>query len=87
MTLKELQALKAHVEELLEKGFIRPSVLPWRTLVLFVKEDGLMRICIDYRELNKLTLRKYSFPKIDDLFDQFQGVVVLSKIDLRSNYH
>ncbi|RVW18432.1 Transposon Ty3-G Gag-Pol polyprotein [Vitis vinifera] len=72
-----------------DKGFIRPSVSPWGAPVLFVKKkDGSMRLCIDYRELNKVTVRnKYPLPRIDDLFDQLQGACVFSKIDLRSGYH
>ncbi|GJT04915.1 putative reverse transcriptase domain-containing protein [Tanacetum coccineum] len=77
------------VPELLEKGFIRPSSSPWGALVLFVKKkDGSFRMCIDYRELNKLTVKnRYPLPRIDDLFDQLQGSSVYSKIDLRSGYH
>ncbi|XP_075518281.1 uncharacterized protein LOC142552391 [Primulina tabacum] len=76
-------------EELLDKGFIRPSSSPWGAPVLFVKKkDGSLRLCIDYRELNKVTVKnKYTLPRIDDLFDQFQGAVVFSKIDIRSGYH
>ncbi|GJR76299.1 reverse transcriptase domain-containing protein [Tanacetum coccineum] len=74
---------------LLEKGFIRPSSSPWGAPVLFVKKkDGSFRMCIDYRELNKLTIKnRYPLPRIDDLFDQLQGSSVYSKIDLRSGYH
>ena len=77
------------LKELLDKGFIRPGVLPWGAPVLFVKKnDGSMRLYIDYRELNKVTVRnKYPLPWIDDLFDQFQGACVFSKIDLQSSYH
>jgi len=73
----------------LSKGFIRPSVSPWGAPVLFVKKkNGTMRICIDYRQLNKVTVKnKYPLPRIDDLFDQLQGVSLFSKIDLRSGYH
>ncbi|KAL0544204.1 hypothetical protein IC582_019317 [Cucumis melo] len=85
----ELKELKVQLQELLDKGFIRPSVSPWGAPVLFVKKkDGSMRLCIDYRELNKVTVKnKYPLPRIDDLFDQLQGATVFSKIDLRSGYH
>ncbi|WJZ84253.1 hypothetical protein VitviT2T_003866 [Vitis vinifera] len=85
----ELKELKIQLQELLDKGFIRPSVSPWGAPVLFVKKnDGSMRLCIDYRELNKVTVRnKYPLPRIDDLFDQLQGACVFSKIDLQSGYH
>ncbi|GJX18309.1 putative reverse transcriptase domain-containing protein [Tanacetum coccineum] len=75
--------------QLLEKGFIHPSSSPWGASVLFVKKkDGSFRMCIDYRELNKLTVKNhYPLPRIDDLFDQLQGSSVYSKIDLRSGYH
>ncbi|GKC12054.1 putative reverse transcriptase domain-containing protein [Tanacetum coccineum] len=71
------------------KGFIRPSSSPWRAPVLFVKKkDGSFQMCIDYQELNKLTVKnRYPLPRIDDLFDQLQGSSVYSKIDLRSGYH
>ncbi|GJY55778.1 putative reverse transcriptase domain-containing protein [Tanacetum coccineum] len=74
---------------IVEKGFIRPSSSPWGAPVLFVKKkDGSFRICIDYRELNKLTVKnRYPLSRIDDLFDQLQGLSVYSKIDLRSCYH
>ncbi|GKE29832.1 putative reverse transcriptase domain-containing protein [Tanacetum coccineum] len=85
----ELKELSDQLKELLEKGFIRPSSSPWGALVLFVKKkDGSFRMCIDYRELNKLTVKnRYPLPRIDDLFDQLQGSSVYSKIDLRSGYH
>jgi hypothetical protein len=74
---------------LIEKGFVRPSVSPWGAPVLFVKKkDGSMRLCVDYRQLNRVTIKnKYPLPRIDDLFDQLQGASVFSKIDLRSGYH
>ncbi|KAA3460485.1 DNA/RNA polymerases superfamily protein [Gossypium australe] len=89
MAPKELVELKAQIQELLDRGFIRPSVSPWGAPVLFVKKkDGTMRMCIDYRQLNKLTIKnKYPLPRIDDLFDQLKGAAVFSKIDLRSGYH
>ena len=85
----ELKELKVQMEELVSKGFVRPSTSPWGALVLFVKKnDGSLRLCIDYRELNKVTIRnQYPLPRIDDLFDQLQGAKVFSKIDLRSGYH
>ncbi|KAL0556433.1 hypothetical protein IC582_004947 [Cucumis melo] len=89
MAPAELKELKVQLQELLDKGFIRPSVSPWGAPVLFVKKkDGSMRLCIDYRELNKVTVKnRYPLPRIDDLFDQLQGATVFSKIDLLSGYH
>ncbi|KAJ0619192.1 putative nucleotidyltransferase, Ribonuclease H [Helianthus annuus] len=85
----EMRELSNQLQELLEKGFIRPSTSPWGAPVLFVKKkDGSFRMCIDYRELNKLTIKnRYPLPRIDDLFDQLQGAQCFSKIDLRSGYH
>ncbi|GJQ93120.1 putative reverse transcriptase domain-containing protein [Tanacetum coccineum] len=85
----EMKELSIQLQELLEKGFIRPSSSPWGEPVLFVKKkDGSFRMCIDYRELNKLTIKnRYPLPRIDDLFDQLQGSSVYSKIDLRSRYY
>ncbi|KAJ0448931.1 putative nucleotidyltransferase, Ribonuclease H [Helianthus annuus] len=85
----EMQELSNQLQELLEKGFIRPSTSPWGAPVLFVKKkDGSFWMCIDYRELNKLTIKnRYPLPRIDDLFDQLQGAKCFSKIDLRSGYH
>ncbi|KAL4021115.1 hypothetical protein IC575_019905 [Cucumis melo] len=89
MAPTELKELKVQLQELLDKGFIRPSVFPWGAPVLFVKKkDGSMRLCIDYRELNKVTVKnRYPLPRIDDLFEKLQGATVFSKIDLRSGYH
>nr|GEV45613.1 putative reverse transcriptase domain-containing protein [Tanacetum cinerariifolium] len=85
----EIQELSNQLKEVQEKGFIRPSYSPWGTPVLFFKKkDGALRMCIDYRELNKLTIKnRYPLPRIDDLFDQLQGACCFSKIDLRSRYH
>ncbi|WMV18554.1 hypothetical protein MTR67_011939 [Solanum verrucosum] len=85
----ELKELKEQLSDLLEKDFIRPSQSPWGAPVLFVKKkDGSLRICIDYRQLNRVTVKnKYPLPRIDDLFDQLQGASHFSKIDLRSGYH
>ena len=85
----ELRELKAQLEELLCKGFIRPSISQWGAPVLFMKKkDGSLRLCIDYRQLNRVTIRnQYPLPRIDELFDQLQGSRIYSKIDLRSRYH
>ena len=89
MAPAELNELKIQLQELLDKEFIHPSFSPWGTPTLFVKKkDGTMRLCIDYRKLNKVTVKnKYPLPRIDDLFDQLQGASMFSKIDLRSGYH
>ena len=89
MTPLELKELKIQLQELLNKGFIRLSVSPWGAPILFVKKnDGSMKLYIDYRKLNKMTVKnKYPFPRIDDLFNQLQGACVFSKINLRSGYH
>ncbi|GJW34948.1 putative reverse transcriptase domain-containing protein [Tanacetum coccineum] len=85
----EMKELSDQLKELSDKGFIRPSSSPWGSPILFVKKkDGSFRMCIDYRELNKLTVKNcFPLPRIDDLFDQLQGSIVYSKIDLRSGYH
>ncbi|KAJ9560732.1 hypothetical protein OSB04_005892 [Centaurea solstitialis] len=85
----ELQELSEQLQELSGKGFIRPSSSPWGAPILFVKKkDGSHRMCIDYRGLNKVTIKnRYPLPRIDDLFDQLQGASWFSKIDLRSGYH
>ncbi|GKE84542.1 putative reverse transcriptase domain-containing protein [Tanacetum coccineum] len=84
-----MKELSEQLKELFDKGFIRPSFLPWGAPVLLVKKkDGSFQMCIDYQELNKLTVKNcYPLPRIDDLFDQLQGSSVYSKIDLRSGYH
>ncbi|GJV52978.1 putative nucleotidyltransferase, ribonuclease H [Tanacetum coccineum] len=85
----EMEELSGQLKELQDKGFIRPSSSPWGAAVLFVKKkDGSFRMCIDYREMNKLTVKnRYPLPRIDDLFDQLQGSQYFSKIDLMSGYH
>nr|GEU50993.1 putative reverse transcriptase domain-containing protein [Tanacetum cinerariifolium] len=85
----EMKELSEQLKALSDKGFIRPSSSPWGALVLFVKKkDGSFRMCIDYLELNKLTVKNhYPLPRIDDLFDQIQGSSIYSKIDMRSGYH
>ncbi|KAL0555980.1 hypothetical protein IC582_004483 [Cucumis melo] len=85
MAPSELKELKMRLQELVDKGYIRSSVSPWGAPVLFVKKkDGTLRLCIDYRQLNKVTIRnKYPLPHIDDLFDQLKGATLFSKIDLR----
>ncbi|GJR95557.1 putative reverse transcriptase domain-containing protein [Tanacetum coccineum] len=89
LALSKMKELAEQLQELTDKGFIRPSSSPWGAPVLFVKKkDGSFRMCIDYRELNKLTVKnRYPLPRIDDLFDQLQGSSIYSKIDLRSGYH
>jgi hypothetical protein len=89
MPPKELAELKTQLQELLDKGYIRPSSSPWGCPALFVKKkDGSLRLCVDYRTLNAVTIKnKYPLPRIDVLFDQLAGAKVFSKIDLRSGYH
>jgi hypothetical protein len=85
----ELVELKKQIDELLEKGYIRPSTSPWAAPVLFVEtKDGTKRMCTDYISLNEVTIKnKYPLPRIEDLFDQLRGASVFSKIDLRSGFH
>ncbi|KAM1242836.1 hypothetical protein ACFX2G_035146 [Malus domestica] len=89
MAPAELRELKTQLQELVDKGFIQPSTSPWGAPVLFVrKKDGTLRLCIDYRKLNRMTIKnRYPLPRIDDLFDQLKGACVFSKIDLRSSYY
>ena len=84
MALVELKELKLQLQELLEMGFIRSSVSPWGTAMLSVKKkDGTLRLCVDYRQLNKMTVKnKYPLPKINDLLYQLKGASFFSKIDL-----
>ena len=89
MAPAELKELKLQLKDLTDKGFIHPSISPWGTTVLFLKnKDGTLGMCIDYRHLNKVTImNKYPLPRIDDLFDQLQWSLFFSKIDLCSGYH
>jgi hypothetical protein len=89
MPPKELAELKTQLQEFLYKGYIRPSSSPWGCPTLFVKKkDGSLRLCVDYRPLNAVTIKnKYPLPRIDVLFDQLAGAKGFSKIDLRSGYH
>ena len=89
MPTKDLEEIKKHIKELLDKGYIHPSSSPWGLPVLLVeKKDGSLRMVVDYRGLNEVTIKnKYPLPMINDLFDQLQGAKVFSKIDLRSGYH
>ena len=89
MAPTELKELKSQLQELLDKGFIRSTVSPWGAPVLFVKKkDGTLRMCIDYRQINKVTVKnKYLLLRIEVLFDQLKGADVFSKIDLRSGYY
>src|ERR1700716_750833 len=89
MSVPELDELKKQLHDLLAKGQIRISKSPYRSPVLFVKKkDGTMRMCVDYRALNKMTIKnKYPLPRIDELLDRLLGSRYFSKIDLRSGYH
>jgi hypothetical protein len=89
MSTPELKELQLQLEELLKKGYILPSVSPWGAPVLFVKKkDGTLRLCIDFQQLNKVTIKdKYPLPRIDDIFYQLKDAKTFSKIDLRSGYH
>ena len=89
MDANQLAELKEQIQELLDKGFIRPSSSPWGAPVIFVpKKDGTQRLCVDYRALNDVTIKnKYPLLDIQGLFDQLGGARVFSKIDLRSGYH
>jgi hypothetical protein len=88
MAPKELAEMKKQLEELLDKGFICPSSSPWGCLAIFVKKDDTLRMCVDYRPLNMVTIKnKYPLSRIDALFDQLAGAKVFSKIDLWLGYH
>ena len=85
----ELKELETQLRQLIEKEFIQPNISPWGALVLFIKQtDGSLRMCINYRQLNKVTVKnRYLLLRIDDLFGQLQGAQWFSKINLRSGYH
>ena len=89
MSTPELKELQMKLEEIMKKGYIHPSVSPWGAPFLFVKKkDGTLRLCMDFKQLNKVTVKKkYHFPRIDDLFDHLNNEKIFSKIDLRSGYH
>jgi len=89
MNHEELRELKVQLQELLAKGYIKPSKSPYGAPVFFVhKKDGTLRMCVDYRALNKVTMKnRYPLPRIDDLFDRLSGAKVFSRIDLRSGYY
>jgi hypothetical protein len=89
MSTLELVELKLQLKEMMENGYIQPSVSLWGAPVPFVKKKyGTLRLCIDYRKLNKETIKnKHPLLRIDDLFDQLGGASIFSKINLRSGYH
>ena len=89
MAPAELHELKKQLQDLLDKGFTRPNASPWGAPMLFVrKKDGTLRMCVEYRQINQMTIKnKYPLPRINELFDQLQGIAYFSKIDLRSGYH
>jgi hypothetical protein len=89
MSTPKLKELQMQLEELFNKGYIHPSVSPWGAPIIFVKNKcGTLRLCIDFRQLNKVTIKKnYPFPRINDLFDKLKGARIFSKIDLGSGYH
>ena len=89
MPSSELVELKKQLDDMLQKGYIHPSSSPWGSPAIFVdKKDGGLRMCVDYRQLNDVTMKnKYPLPRIDDLFYQLSGAKIFSKIDLRTRYH
>jgi hypothetical protein len=89
MAANQLAEIKEKLQELLDKGYIRPSASPWGAPVIFVlKKDGMQRMCVDYRSLNEVTIKnKYPLPRIDNLFNQLKGACVFSKIDVLSGCH
>jgi len=89
MSTPKLIELKMQLQDLLDKNYISPNVSPYGAPILFVKKkDGTLRMYMDYRQLNKLTIKnKYPLPRIDELFDQVKGATIFSMIDLQSGYH
>jgi len=89
MSHEELKELKVQLKELFAKGYIKPNKSPYGAPVLFIhKKDGTLRMCVDYRALNKATVKnQYPLPRIDDLFDRLSGTKVFRRIDLRSEYY
>jgi hypothetical protein len=89
MSHEELKELKVQLEELLMKGYIKPNKSPYGALVFFVhKKDGTLNMCVDYKALNKVTMKnRYPLPRIDDLFDRLSRAKMFSRIDLRSRYY
>ena len=89
MNIVDLTELKLQIQELIDKKYIWPSVSPWGASILVVnKNDGTLRLCIDYIQLNKMAIKnRYPLPRIDNLFDQFRGATIFSKIDMTSGYH
>ena len=89
MSLVEMTEIKKQVQGLLDQGVIRPNSSPCGSLIMMVpKKDGTWRMCVDYRALNKITVKnRYPLPCIDDLLDQLKNVVYFTKLDLRSGYH
>jgi hypothetical protein len=89
MSPLELRALREQLDELLELGYVQPSTSPWAAPILFVKKkDGSLRLCVDYRGLNAVTVKnKYPLPLLDEFFDRFQGAKFFSKLDLQQGYH
>jgi hypothetical protein len=89
LSLKEQKEVERQVKELLEKGWIEPANSPYGAPVLFAqKKDGTLRMCVDYRALNKITIKdRYPLPRIDDLFDRLRGASVFSSLDLQQGYH
>jgi hypothetical protein len=89
MAANQLAELKEQLQELLDRGYIRPNASPWGSPVIFVpKKDGMQRMCVDYHSLNEVTIKnKYPLPRIENLFNQLKGACVFSNIDLQFGYH